>query len=614
MAVLDCNNIKLQRNSKGENVKTLQNNLKTLGYYTKSIDGDYGYYTQEAVKSFQKAYKLAVDGWVGPVTCKKLSQVINEKEKQQNNQNEITFDCPKTSLKRNSKGDQVKKLQTMLKALGYYTSQIDGDFGVYTEQAVKAFQKANGHDPDGWFGPKTCPTLVKIYNNKVGNNKTDNTPKELTLEYMKQVTSKLTVLPSVVVLPESEFDTTTGTKKVTEGSIVTETNFDCPKTSLKRNSKGDQVKKLQTMLKARGYYTREVDGDFGPYTQEAVIKLQRQLGVKTDGWFGQETCKKLQSTTNTGEEKNKNTNYVITDFKSVTTSDDIEGLSHEVTVQTPYTLDKMKHVRKLQKTQFDMYLDNDVVYNHEGYISDIKITQEDDTFLLELSMVGYTVFLDQQLEFEKTAKRSELIKEICELAGLKAEVDTTGLDDSEYTVKVQKASTKTAGDGAGGLTQMSGNDCTDTWSLSAYSFDINTCKGGTKIGNSTANYAVDTANMTAKEALQDLFRRFKYGLRGSGKGYANNKYCPQSMWNKNGTIWGNCADAARLTKALMEVHGLKVGIHHWSSGNIGHYFNVIEIDGKTYRYDCCFGSKGYSEGYGNELCNNLTKNGGPWTL
>lgn len=81
-----------------------------------------------------------------------------------------TFDCKKTNLKRGAKGAQVTLLQTHLKTLGYYvkingyTLKVDGVYGTYTEKAVKAFQKATGHTPDGWFGPKTCKSL----NAKIG--------------------------------------------------------------------------------------------------------------------------------------------------------------------------------------------------------------------------------------------------------------------------------------------------------------------------------------------------------------------------------------------------------------------------------------------------------------
>ena len=54
---------------KGANVKKLQNRLIELGYMPKgSADSSYGYQTYNAVKAFQKANGLAVDGVAGPKT------------------------------------------------------------------------------------------------------------------------------------------------------------------------------------------------------------------------------------------------------------------------------------------------------------------------------------------------------------------------------------------------------------------------------------------------------------------------------------------------------------------------------------------------------------------
>ena len=616
--VFDCTNTSLKENNNAdtEKVKTLQTHLKTLGYYNATIDGKFGPVTTKAVKAFQKAYNLKDDGWFGSESCKKMNQAIDAKQGTSNSTTVDGFDCPNVSLKRNSTDKAgVKKLQTMLSALGYYTRQIDGDFGKFTEDAVKAFQNATGHDPDGWFGPKTCPDLNKAYTGKVGSSSvkqfkiTDTTP-----EHRRKLTAKLTVLPTVVVLPETEINSSTMTKTVTKGAINTDTNFDCSKISLSQGSKGDDVTKLQTILKARGYYTRQIDGDFGKYTKKAVIKLQQAQGNSQDGVFGPKTCSKLQGTSTTsnsatGTSDKKNTNLVITDFKSYSMNDDIEGLSHEVSISTPYSEDKMNRLRKLQKTQFDVYFGTDVIYQHEGYINEFKISQENDGLMIDLSLVGYTAFLDLQVEFEKTAKRSELIKELAKLAGLKAEVDLTGLTDDEFTVKAQKAETKTTSSGGGGLVEVHGNDCTPTNPISARSFDIDACHGNTKIGDSTANYAQDTANMSAKEAILDVYNRFHYGPSLSSSAvYENNRRCPKQMWSKTGKFWGNCADISRLVKAVGEVHGLKVGIRHCPS----HYYNLIEVNGKVYRFDCCFSSGYTGKNYGNELCNNLTKNGGPW--
>ncbi len=153
----------------------------------------------------------------------------------------------------------------------------------------------------------------------------------------------------------------------------------------------------------------------------------------------------------------------------------------------------------------------------------------------------------------------------------------------------------------GGLTTMSGSDCTETFGIAVRGFDINQTANHL-IGNSSANYAVDTAHMSGKEALLDVYNRFSYSY------YANNRTCPQKMWS-TGTIHGNCADIARLCMCVGQVHGMKIGIRHANN----HYYNLVEVDGTTYRFDCCFKSNGYMNGYGGELCNNLNKNGGPWS-
>ena len=58
---------------KGDAVRSVQRRLKTLGYYTGSIDGDYGNGTKKAVIAFQKKNGLSADGKVGPKTLEKLN-------------------------------------------------------------------------------------------------------------------------------------------------------------------------------------------------------------------------------------------------------------------------------------------------------------------------------------------------------------------------------------------------------------------------------------------------------------------------------------------------------------------------------------------------------------
>jgi peptidoglycan hydrolase-like protein with peptidoglycan-binding domain len=46
---------------------------------------------------------------------------------------------------------------------------------------------------------------------------------------------------------------------------------------------------LQTALQTYGYYDGEIDGQYGQATQDAVKKLQTDLGVTADGRYGSET-------------------------------------------------------------------------------------------------------------------------------------------------------------------------------------------------------------------------------------------------------------------------------------------------------------------------------------
>ncbi len=58
---------------------------------------------------------------------------------------------------------------------------------------------------------------------------------------------------------------------------------------LKPGVSGDAVSQLQQRLKELGYYTGEVDGAYGPGTQQAVMLFQAQHGLTDDGIAGDQT-------------------------------------------------------------------------------------------------------------------------------------------------------------------------------------------------------------------------------------------------------------------------------------------------------------------------------------
>ena len=66
----------LRKGATGAAVKTLQTNLKKLGFYTAYVDGSFGSTTESAVKAFQKKYGLTADGVAGSATLKKIESVV----------------------------------------------------------------------------------------------------------------------------------------------------------------------------------------------------------------------------------------------------------------------------------------------------------------------------------------------------------------------------------------------------------------------------------------------------------------------------------------------------------------------------------------------------------
>jgi len=131
----------LRYGSRGSEVTSLQQALKTKGYFNATCTGYYGSITQNAVIRFQKDAGLAVDGIAGPKT---LAAVYR-------NASGI--------LKYGSRGQEVTRLQDALRSKGYFSGNSTGYYGSITTQAVKAFQRDAGLTVDGIAGPKTQAAL-----------------------------------------------------------------------------------------------------------------------------------------------------------------------------------------------------------------------------------------------------------------------------------------------------------------------------------------------------------------------------------------------------------------------------------------------------------------------
>ena len=143
----------LKKGSKGEAVKTLQRNLNTAIGAGLSVDGSFGPACYAAVKKFQSKYGLSVDGIAGPATQKKLASVIANKKN-------VVVATP--TLRKGSKGENVKTLQRNLNAAIGAGLAVDGSFGPACYAAVKKFQSRYGLGADGIYGPNTAAKMKAV--------------------------------------------------------------------------------------------------------------------------------------------------------------------------------------------------------------------------------------------------------------------------------------------------------------------------------------------------------------------------------------------------------------------------------------------------------------------
>lgn len=213
----------------GDDITKIQYRLYNLGYLTESgqINGTFDQDTETAVKKLQEVNKLTIDGTVGQTTYNLL----------------YSDEVKANIIALGEQSEIVKKYQNRLIALGYLSGEADGNFGLSTQNAIRAFQSRNDQVVDGYLGPDTR-SLMDSENAK----------------------------PFGMRLGEQS----------------------------------DDVKNMQNLLVKYGYLSQDkASGYFGELTKDAVIAFQSVNGLGTDGTAGAKTLQLLQSGTAKSKPKPK---------------------------------------------------------------------------------------------------------------------------------------------------------------------------------------------------------------------------------------------------------------------------------------------------------------------
>ncbi|AFY68753.1 Peptidoglycan-binding domain 1 protein [Thalassoporum mexicanum PCC 7367] len=142
-----CCKPELQTGTSGKQVVELQRLLSYWGTYRGKIDGEFAQATKQAVETFQRKVFLTDDGIVDPFTWQALYA-----------------GCPVDMpvLKLGSVGHLVVLLQQALKANDYFWADVNGEFDLFTDIAVREFQKRCGLVIDGTVGFHTWRSLSKL--------------------------------------------------------------------------------------------------------------------------------------------------------------------------------------------------------------------------------------------------------------------------------------------------------------------------------------------------------------------------------------------------------------------------------------------------------------------
>jgi peptidoglycan hydrolase-like protein with peptidoglycan-binding domain len=262
MSVDGLMDLTVKHGDTGLSVSLLQDTLKTLGYFNAGVNGSFGDATQAALGAFVADMKLQEPAdALTLTTAAYLLAALQEQESQPVLPN-IGPESPKKD---------IQAAQRLLRYLGYYKGRTNGVYDEKLFGSILVFQQSRQ-----LVGQKDAPGAGRIGPLTKGKL-TDEWQR---LQIARSAERMLLLRQINVVLSK-------------KGLLIS--------AFLKKGSSGEEVRKLQLALAAKGYFPEDkINGNFGDLTHASVAKYQVDAGlVKSSsdpsaGTVGPFTMRKLR--------------------------------------------------------------------------------------------------------------------------------------------------------------------------------------------------------------------------------------------------------------------------------------------------------------------------------
>jgi peptidoglycan hydrolase-like protein with peptidoglycan-binding domain len=329
-----------QLGDRGERISEIQKTLAMAGYPS-STNGVFDKETEEAVRLFQQAKGLKVDGIAGEETLTALSGKPGSElkpeppdERDEQAVEESSEESSKGIWRLGDRSSKVSEIQKSLAAAGFQPG-ADSIFDEKTEKAVGEFQQAKGLTVDGIVGPETLAALSQKPENVLTPQAQPTPENELTPQAQLKPENELTpqaqlkpeneltpqaqlkpeneLTPQAQLKPENELtpqaqpklenELTPQAQPKSENELTADPkknirwySIEEPTQQLEESSnsvwrlgdRGSKISEIQKGLTAAGFQPG-ADGVFDEKTEKAVEQFQQTKGLKADGIVGQET-------------------------------------------------------------------------------------------------------------------------------------------------------------------------------------------------------------------------------------------------------------------------------------------------------------------------------------